>query len=230
MPDTPEVLLEFDGVTRHYVSGTRTVRALDGVTLRLMAGEFVAIVGRSGSGKSTMLNLASGIDTPSEGTVRILGSDLAEASDAQRTLWRRDVLGIVFQFFNLLPTLSALENVIFPASIAGRNRGESLSRAKVLLEQFGVDYAAGRYPDQLSGGEQQRVAIARAVMNKPKLILADEPTGNLDHDNALFVMKTLRDLAKVEGCGVLMVTHSTEALEYTDRAIHLRDGRVELPE
>jgi putative ABC transport system ATP-binding protein len=206
--------------------GNRTIHALRGVTLDFFPGTFVAVVGKSGSGKSTLLNLACGLDTPTAGTVSLQGSQLDQMDDNQLTALRLHRVGFVFQFFNLLPTLNAVENVALPARLAGRPPREAASRASDLLASLGLADRLRHYPDHLSGGEQQRVALARALINDPALILADEPTGNLDSEAGHQVLDELGRLARQDGRLVIMVTHSTEALDRTDRVVLLRDGRV----
>ncbi|MBX7244020.1 MAG: ABC transporter ATP-binding protein [Candidatus Sumerlaeaceae bacterium] len=222
--DTPAI--QFVKAARHFRQGGRTINALRGVDLSVGRGEFLAIVGRSGSGKSTLLNLACGIERPSSGKVVVLGQDLALMRDDNLTLLRRGRIGMIFQFFNLIPTLSALENVLLPAYLEGRAIQEARKRALGFLEEFGLLERADEYPDHFSGGEQQRLAIARALMNKPDIILADEPTGNLDSESALFVLDKLRFLATKSGCAILMVTHSSDAVDYADRAVRIADGSL----
>ncbi len=223
---TQDALLQFQDCGRSFVLGERTVRALHEVTLALQAGTFVAVVGKSGSGKSTLLNLACGLDRPSTGSVSLLGQPLPSMTDDELTALRLHQVGFVFQFFNLLPTLTALENVALPARLAGVPHRTCTQRAQELLDQFGLAQRLHHWPDHLSGGEQQRVALARALINDPKLILADEPTGNLDSESGHQVLEQLARLAREQGRLVIMVTHSTEALDHTDRVIHLRDGQV----
>ena len=208
----------FDGGAEH--------PALDGVTLGVDRGEFVAVMGPSGSGKSTLLNLIAGLDRPTAGQVVVEGWDLGHAGEAELARYRRGRVGFVFQFFNLLASLTVLENVMVPAQLAGHSRAAARRRAEELLEKLGISGHAGRYPARLSGGQQQRVAIARAVVNQPLLLLADEPTGALDTRSGAGVMEMLVDLSR-GGQTVLLVTHDPKlAARYAQRVVSLIDGRV----
>ncbi len=218
--------LELRAVRKRYPLGDGTVVALDGVSLVVPRGEFTAVVGRSGSGKSTLLHLAAGIDTPSEGEVWVDGAELSRLGDDALTRERRDRIGMVHQFFHLLPTLSARENVALPALLAGRDERETLARADALLAEVGLEARRAARPHTLSGGEMQRVAVARALLNRPALLLADEPTGNLDTRSAGQVMDLLGTLAERHGATVVMVTHSREAAARATRVIELSDGRI----
>jgi putative ABC transport system ATP-binding protein len=202
-----------------------TVEALRGVSVTVASGELVAIVGPSGSGKSTLLNLMGALDLPTEGTVRIHGQDLASLDDDGLTRLRRDRIGFVFQFFNLLPTLSALENVMLPSLLAGRAKKEVRARALAHLAAVGLAKRQGHRPDQLSGGEMQRVAIARALVGDPPLVLADEPTGNLDTKTGEGVLDLLIGAAGTRS--VVLVTHDPRIAERADRILTIRDGVVE---
>jgi putative ABC transport system ATP-binding protein len=206
--------------------GETVVRALDALSLEVPAGEFVAIVGRSGSGKSTLLNLAAGIDRPTRGEVWVAGRELSRLTDDELTRERRDRIGIVYQFFNLLATLDVRENVALPSLLARRPERESLARAEGLLAEVGLGHRLRSRPHMLSGGEMQRAAIARALMAEPRLVLADEPTGNLDSRAAAAVVETLGSLAARHGSTVVLVTHSREAAAAARRVVELRDGRV----
>ena len=190
-------------------------------------GEFVAILGKSGSGKSTLLNLISGIDYVDQGTVCINGEDLTALNERQRTLFRRHKIGFVFQFFNLIPTLTVLENIVLPAELAGQSSQSARQYAMPLLEAVGLIDRTDTFPDRLSGGEQQRVAIARALVNDPLLLLADEPTGNLDEETGENVLALLDRLTRQAGKNMIMVTHSQEAAAYADRLLYLREGKLE---
>jgi putative ABC transport system ATP-binding protein len=218
--------LRFVDVTRSFHDGTQTVHAIDRLSLTIEAGERVAIVGPSGSGKSTLLNLAAGIDTPTSGEVWVAGRSLADLDDDQLTLVRRDRVGMIYQFFNLLPTMTVRENVALPALLAGRADAEALARADALLSEVGMSHRAGARPHTLSGGEMQRPAIARALIHAPPLVLADEPTGNLDSRTAHLVLELLARLACAHGTTVALVTHSAEAAATADRIVEMRDGRV----
>ncbi|MBU6362074.1 MAG: ABC transporter ATP-binding protein [Chloroflexi bacterium] len=203
---------------------------LNDVTLTFEKGEFVVLLGKSGSGKSTLLNLIAGIDTPSAGEVFLDGKSLTRMSDHERTLFRRTHIGFVFQSFNLIPTLSVLENVCLPLELDSRrhsiNDKTIAQRAKDLLTQVGVVHRMNAFPDRLSGGEQQRVAIARALINDPMVVLADEPTGNLDSDTGKIVLDLLDTLTRKAGKNLVMVTHSEEVIGVADRVLRLRDGHM----
>jgi len=218
-------MITLRAVTKTYTVEERTVHALQGVDLDVPQGQFLAIVGRSGCGKSTLLNLLGGLDKPSLGTVEVEGLSLPDLHEAQLTRYRRDVVGIVFQFFNLLPLLTVLENTSLPALLAGKHKGQSTQRATVLLEAVGLGHRIHQQASLLSGGEMQRVALARALINDPPLILADEPTGNLDSKSAEPVLDALRRLARNEEKTVVMVTHSREAAAVADVIREMRDGK-----
>ncbi len=218
-------VLELHNVCKQYQADHAVVRALDGVSLSVQAGEFVSIVGRSGCGKTTLLNLAGAMDFPTSGDVILDGAGTANLDDARLTAIRRNKVGFVFQFFQLLPTLTAVENVELPLLLAGNTdcRQSALER----LRWVEMEELAGRLPHQLSGGQMQRVAIARALVHAPLILLADEPIGNLDSTSAAIVMSLLRRVADEFQTAVLMATHSLEAAEITDTIVRLRDGRVE---
>lgn len=218
-------LLRIESVTKHYRSDNQDIVALDNVSLAVEAGEFISVVGRSGCGKSTLLNLSGAMDFPTSGAVHINGVTTTGLADTQLTEIRRRQVGFVFQFFQLLPTLSAIENVELPLLLCGQtsNRRQALEK----LRWVEVDELADRFPHQLSGGQMQRVAIARALVHSPKLLLADEPIGNLDSTSADIVIKLLRRTADEWGTAVVMATHSLEAAGFTDRIVQLRDGRIE---
>ncbi|HET8567866.1 MAG TPA: ABC transporter ATP-binding protein [Candidatus Limnocylindria bacterium] len=213
-------------VTKRFHRGGEIVCALDRVTLDVPAAQFCVVMGPSGSGKSTLLHLVAGIDAPTSGTVIVDGRDLAAMSDDERTLLRRRRIGFVFQFFNLLPTLSALENAALPLQLDGVRRAEAERRARDLLGDLGLGDRLDHRPHQLSGGQMQRVALARALVGDPALLLADEPTGNLDSRSGEEVLALLRETATVRGHTVLMVTHDERAASVGDRIVHLVDGRV----
>jgi putative ABC transport system ATP-binding protein len=218
-------VVRFDSVVKEYSSEGAAVRALDDVSLSVEPGEFVSLVGRSGCGKTTLLNLAGAMDFPTSGSVFVDGQSTSGLADAQLTLIRREKVGFVFQFFQLLPTLTAAENVELPLQLAGRAnvRPTALERLRLVeMESF-----AGRYPHQLSGGQMQRVAIARAIVHSPRILLADEPIGNLDSTSAEVVMTLLRRIADETHTAILMATHSLEAAQITDTIVTLRDGRIE---
>jgi len=218
-------MIRLRGVTKSYTTEERIVHALQEIELDVPQGQFLAILGRSGCGKSTLLNLLGGIDKPSTGTLQVAGLNLANLSEAQLTDYRRFTTGIIFQFFNLLPLLTVLENAALPALLAGKNRKQSLARAEELLEAVGLGERIQQQASLLSGGEMQRVAVARALINDPPLILADEPTGNLDSKSAEPVLLALSKLAHDSERTVVMVTHSREAAAIADRSREMRDGR-----
>ncbi len=202
------------------------VPALRGITMHVESGEFLAVLGPSGSGKSTLFHIIGGLMSPTSGKVLIAGRNLSFLSDSEQTDLRKTMVGFVFQKFNLLPTLSASENIEIARHIAGNTAGDD-ERLKDVLGILGVEHRLNHKPYALSGGEQQRVAIARAIVNKPRILLADEPTGNLDSQNAVAVLDTLKDLNRSLGQTVLMITHNAEAAEYcTDRILRMKDGRV----
>ena len=218
-------MIELRGVSKQF-DGKRKVSALERVDLTVERGEMVSIVGPSGSGKSTLLNLIGGLDRPSEGEIRIDGEALAQLSDDDLTRVRRDKIGFIFQFFNLLPTLSAIENVSLPLHLRGWPRKKTEERAKELLKLVQLTERMEQLPDELSGGERQRVAIARALSIYPPILLADEPTGNLDTSTGLDILKLIRDLHERLGATVLIVTHDLAVAESCARTIHIRDGHV----
>jgi putative ABC transport system ATP-binding protein len=212
-------------LTRRYGDGDSAVEAVRGVSLEVPAGQFMAIMGPSGSGKSTLMHLLAGLDLPNEGTVEIAGEDITQMSDKKLTLLRRKHIGFVFQAFNLVPTLSAEENVTLPLSIAGRKIDREWVDA--VIARVGLDERRSHRPAQMSGGQQQRVAVARALVAEPTVLFADEPTGNLDSKSSAEVIELLSEAASVYGQTIVMVTHDPEAAEAADRVIHLADGRVE---
>lgn len=206
-------------------AGTRRL-VLDNVNASFGRGEFVVLLGKSGSGKSTLLNLLGGIDTPSQGTIHIDGQDITNLDERSRTLFRRRNIGFIFQFYNLLPTLTVIENILLPLELNNRAGAAGKQHAMELLERVGLADRAKTYPDKLSGGEQQRVAIARALVHDPLLILADEPTGNLDVDTGRQVLELLDSLTRQAGKNLLMVTHSTDVIGMADRVFYIREARL----
>jgi putative ABC transport system ATP-binding protein len=223
-------MMELKEVTKHYPQGRRIVRALQGVSLRIEAGEFVSIMGPSGSGKSTLMHILGALDLPTSGEVYFQGEPLHTASDRVLALLRRSRIGFVFQFFNLLPTLTAVENVALPLLLAGQSRAKALKPSYLGLDRVGLRDRAEHFPDEMSGGEMQRVAIARALVIEPEAVLCDEPTGNLDSANSAEVLRLLQGLPEPGRRSVVMVTHDAEAARYGDRVVHIRDGRVESQE
>jgi putative ABC transport system ATP-binding protein len=220
-------MMELVDVTKVYQQGSRSVQAVRGVSLRVTAGEFVSIMGPSGSGKSTLMHLMGGLDTPTTGKALFDGQDLQALSDRNRSLLRRSRVGFVFQFFNLLPTLTAAENVALPLLLGGQPRTRALDRATAVLADVGLSERATHFPEAMSGGEMQRVAVARALVIEPEAVLCDEPTGNLDSANSKEILALLRKLPEDGRRAVVMVTHDREAAAVGDRIVHIRDGRVE---
>jgi len=221
-------LLETEDLKKHYPMGDSVVRALDGVSVSVSEGEFVALQGTSGSGKSTLLNLIAGLDHPTSGTLRIDGNDIAAMSAEDLSRHRRESVGIIFQSFNLVSTMSALENVTLSMMFAGVPRTEREQRAAQLLDSMGLAGRQRHRPKELSGGEQQRVAISRALANRPRLLLADEPTGNLDSRTSREIMDLLKQLNEKEHKTIILVTHDANlAAQYAHRTITLMDGMVQ---
>lgn len=214
-------------VRKSYRQGDNEVTVLSGITLDIPQGQFSTIMGPSGSGKSTLLHLMGGLDRPSAGDVLVGERIISQMADDQVTLFRRTQIGFVFQFFNLLPTLTALENITLPFVLDGRHRGKAAQRAQFLLDKVGLAHRRTHLPEAMSGGEIQRLAIARALAFEPPYILADEPTGNLDSKNGEIVLNLLRRINQEDRCTVVMVTHSPEAAKVGDRTICLRDGLIE---
>jgi putative ABC transport system ATP-binding protein len=220
-------MMEVIGVTKVYQQGQRCVQALRGVSLRIEAGEFVSIMGPSGSGKSTLMHLFGALDTPTSGQALFDGKDLQKMSDRERSLLRRNRIGFVFQFFNLLATLTGTENVALPLLLAGRPRREARTLALGALERVGLAHRGDHFPDEMSGGEMQRVAVARALVTEPEAVLCDEPTGNLDSATSKEILSLLRELPEKGKRAVIMVTHDPQAAEYGNRLVHIRDGLIE---
>jgi putative ABC transport system ATP-binding protein len=218
--------VRLEELSKGYQEGSHSRTVLRGANAEFARGEFVAILGKSGSGKSTLLNLISGIDLVDGGDIHVNGQRLTALNERQRTLFRRQNIGFIFQFFNLIPTLTVWENVILPLELAGMDNGDARHRAETLLEAVGLLDRKDTFPDRLSGGEQQRVAIARALVHDPLLVLADEPTGNLDEDAGRQVMDLLDRLTRQAGKNLILVTHSNEAASYADRVLTLHDGKL----
>jgi putative ABC transport system ATP-binding protein len=219
-------ILEANDLRKEYSLGQHTVHALRGVDFVVEKGQFIAIMGPSGSGKSTLLHLLGGLDTPSDGEVTLAGQRLSVLDDNRLTLVRRHNIGFVFQFFNLLPTLTAEENIALPLIIDGQDLRKHQQRIEALLELVGLADRRGHKPDQLSGGEQQRVAVARALVTEPTIVLADEPTGNLDSNSGAAIMELLRRSCDELGQTIIVVSHDPRAAAYADSVVFLRDGQI----
>ncbi len=219
-------MIRFTNVSKSYPSGGEEVRALHSVSLNVEKGEFVVVMGPSGSGKSTLLHLMGTLDQPSSGEIEIDGAPISKLDDNGRTMLRRHKLGFVFQFFHLLPTLTALENVIFPALLDQMSRQKAEERGKQLLNQVGLSSRMTHTPDQLSGGEMQRVAIARALIHDPPILLADEPTGNLDSNKGEEILSLFQTLNREAEKTILIVTHDPRAARFGTRLLEIRDGEI----
>ena len=228
LPATPATapLIRLDRICKSFEEGGRERIVLHEVSAEFATGEFVVLVGKSGSGKSTLLNLVSGIDTPTSGEVWFDGQDLTRLSEHDRTLFRRKQIGFIFQFFNLVPTLTVLENLLLPLELNGRTARSDREHAIDLLRQVGLADRRDAYPDKLSGGEQQRIAVARALVHDPRLVLADEPTGNLDEETGRQVLDLLDSLTRQAGKNLLMVTHSPDVVGLADRVFRMTEGRL----
>jgi putative ABC transport system ATP-binding protein len=225
-PEATPPAVETHDLRKTYGAGETAVHALDGVSMTVAAGEMVAIMGPSGSGKSTLLHLLGALETPSGGKIALAGRPYEGLGEKQLTLLRRETIGFVFQFFNLLPALTAEENVLLPALIAGRRDAEIRARASELIDRVGLGARRAHLPSELSGGEQQRVSIARALLLEPELVLADEPTGNLDSRSSAGVLELLRELNADEGHTIVIVSHDPGAAATAERVVFLRDGRL----
>lgn len=218
--------VQLRGLTRIYLEGAAEREVLKAVDVEIFQGETVALLGRSGSGKSTLLNLIAGIDAPTQGEVVIDNQPISRLDERSRTLFRRRHIGFIYQFFNLVPTLNVEENLLLPLELNGCNPAEAQVRVRRLLEAVGLSDRMGSFPDCLSGGEQQRVAVARALIHKPALVLADEPTGNLDAENGQQILELLHGLVQDQGCTLIMVTHSKAVAAKADRVLSLHQGRL----
>jgi ABC-type lipoprotein export system ATPase subunit len=225
-PDAQPILIEAQKLTRVYAAGQVLVTGIDHVDLSISAGELVVLKGESGSGKSTLLSLLAGLDRPSSGRLTVAGYDLNHTGEDRLTQYRRSVVGIVFQSFNLLPTLSVYENICLPAMLAGQPAGKVRVKAGKLIDWLVLGKRRDHLPSQLSGGEMQRTAIARALINNPALVLADEPTGNLDSRKSHLVIDLLRDLNRTFGCSVIIATHSLLADAFASKHLLLKDGKL----
>lgn len=220
-------VVEATELVREYRMGTETVRALDGASLTLEGGQFVSVVGPSGAGKSTLLHIIGALDVPTSGTIEVDGTDLTALNDDAASEFRRHRVGFIFQFFNLVPTLSAWENVALPKLLDSTSLAAAKPRAVELMERVGLGGRIDHRPAELSGGQMQRVAIARSLIMDPKIVLADEPTGNLDPTTSQSVFESLRSLAKTTGVGALIATHNMELAGHMDRVFALKDGQLE---
>jgi putative ABC transport system ATP-binding protein len=226
MPDI-QAAIQLDHVSRHYTMGEAVIRAVDDVSLDLPSGEFLALLGSSGSGKSTLLNLIAGLDRPTSGAVIAHGQDLSKVSSLELARYRRQTVGMVFQSFNLLPRMTLEENVELPLRLAEVDRSDRAARVRQALERVGLDKRIGHRPSELSGGEQQRAAIARALVNRPGILLADEPTGNLDSATGESILTLLREIQKNPGMTIVMVTHERPLAErFADRLAVMGDGKL----
>lgn len=220
-----EIILKAENLTKTYGKGESAVRALDGVSLDVKKGEFVAIIGQSGSGKSTLLHILGAMDYPDSGTLTVDGTDVFSLNDDKLAEYRRRKVGFVFQFFNLLPVMTARENILIPLSLDGKNADEDYLND--LAQTMGIDDRLSHYPHQLSGGQQQRVAIARAMIAKPSVILADEPTGNLDSASGTEILSLLKRTMQKYGQTLILITHDSSVASKADRIISIRDGKLE---
>ena len=220
----PAIVVEARDLTKVYRSGKRVVNALSGVSFSVESGKFVAIMGASGSGKSTLLHLLAGLTEPTSGTIKINGADIAALSDSAKTKFRRKNIGIVFQAFNLIPTLTADENIMLPARLEGIT--VSKNRLDEILNFLEIQERRHHRPDSLSGGEQQRVAIGRALLMEPSIILADEPSGNLDSENSQRLCKFLRDSCDMEKRTIIVVTHDNSVADWADQCLNIKDGKI----
>jgi len=226
-PSATLAAVRTDNVSRYYAMGGSVIRAVDGITLTIERGEFVALLGQSGSGKSTLLNLLAGLDRPSSGAVLVNGCDLAQMSPEDLARYRRNDVGMVFQAFHLIPTMNIMDNVELPMRFAEVERGERAQRVRESLERVGLGHRLQHRPSELSGGEQQRVSLARALANRPSLLLADEPTGNLDSRTGEDILNLIRDVSLSLGMTVVMVTHERALAErFAQRLIFLGDGKL----
>ena len=219
-------MIELESITKTYTMGQQKIVAVDQVSIAIQPGEFVAIMGKSGCGKTTLLSLIGGLDRPDSGSIRVDGKDITSLADSELTLYRRDQVGIVFQFFNLIPILTVAENVALPYSLQGRSSKEVDARVQRLLGDVDLLKRKDHYPHEISGGEMQRVAIARALINQPHLVLADEPTGNLDSRTGHQVMEIMAGLSSRHNTSFILATHSEEAASYASRRLLMRDGSL----
>jgi len=219
-------MIELESVTKTYTLGQQRIKAVDNASLTMETGEFVAVMGKSGCGKTTLLGLIGGLDRPDSGLISVNGQEITQLAEAELTRYRRDQVGIVFQFFNLIPILTVAENVALPHSLQGKSEREIQARVQALLGDVDLLDRLNHYPHEISGGELQRVAIARALINKPQLVLADEPTGNLDSRTGHQVMETMARLSERHRTTFILATHSSEAASYASRRLTMRDGSL----
>jgi putative ABC transport system ATP-binding protein len=225
--EIPSDFLQIQTLSKAFQEGAETRQVLRQISIQFAKGEFVALLGQSGSGKSTLLNVISGIERPTAGKIILDGTPLSELNEHQCTLYRRDRIGFIFQFFNLIPTLTVLENITLPQELAGRKRSEIERQALELLERVGLVDRQNTYPDKLSGGQQQRVAIARALVHDPMLVLADEPTGNLDEETGDRILALLLELTRSAQKTLIMATHNPEIAKRADRVVRMHNGQLE---
>jgi putative ABC transport system ATP-binding protein len=226
MNENAPAIVEARGLCKTYVLGDVSVPVLSGLDLTIREGEFLSIMGPSGSGKSTLLYLIGGLDSPTSGTLFVKGKDLSAMKDPEQSILRRRDIGFVFQFYNLIPNLNLEDNVMLPLLLDGKSIKDNRRRLEEILELTGLSDRRHHTPRELSGGQQQRVAIARALVNEPDLILADEPIGNLDSKTGEDIMKLLKHINETKGKTIVQVTHSSEAAGYSQRIVHVRDGRI----
>jgi len=226
MPLPMPIILETTNLTKTYQSGSSELTVLDKVNIQIPTGSTASIVGASGSGKTTLLGLCAGLDRATSGAVHLDGKDITDFSEGERAKLRRDSIGFIFQNFQLMPNLTAIENVVIPAELQGKNGAETNRRAEELLERVGLGSRMKHYPKQLSGGEQQRVAIARAFIHQPKILFADEPTGNLDEESSILIEDMLFEINKELGTTLVLVTHDNELAQKTQHLIKLKGGKL----
>jgi len=223
-----QTVVRVRNLSKSYIQGGKERHVLDAVDLDIYTGEFFVLLGKSGSGKSTLLNLISLIDKPDTGQIFVQDTEITKLNERQQTIFRRDNIGIVFQFFNLIPTLTVIENITLPQELAGKSRKDAETKGRALLDRVGLGNRAESFPDKLSGGEQQRVAIARALAHEPSVILADEPTGNLDEETGKQVLELLLELSRQAGKTLIMATHNPEIIPLANRVARIHEGKLQL--
>lgn len=219
-------MIELKNLTKIYSEGNSSNTVMKDLNYSFVDGKIYVMFGRSGSGKSTLLNLISGIDVPTSGSIIINNQDICRMNELNRTLFRRNNIGFIFQFFNLIPTLTVLENLLLPLELVGKVGKNEINKAKELLDSVGLIHKENSFPDRLSGGEQQRIAIARSLIHEPKIILADEPTGNLDYETGMQIINLLDKLIRQQNKMMIMATHSREVMGLADKVISLKDGKI----